>query len=184
MVKPAFGRKAGLAKGGFGSNQSGSGFGKSGSSNLSVATSNVSDANVVDTAFEFIEPVLYEKLDPDDARGMLRNDVTSIIEEVILEVCTNRNLVVNELERRDLVTVLLNDILIAETKKNKSDQDKINDEKDLVRKKNEINKQQSEQKQQASQESIIKAKDTLQPLLLEFIDASAAGEMERSEQLH
>jgi pilus assembly protein CpaF len=181
MVKPAFGRKAGLAKGGFGSNQSGSGFGKSGSSNLSVATSNVSDANVVDTAFEFIEPVLYEKLDPDDARGMLRNDVTSIIEEVILEVCTNRNLVVNELERRDLVTVLLNDILIAETKKNKSDQDKINDEKDLVRKKNEINKQQSEQKQQASQESIIKAKDTLQPLLLEFIDASAAGEMERSE---
>ena len=172
----AFGRKLGQTQGGFGKTTNPSRKTASIHSKTSV-----SDASIVDRAFGLIEPVLYDKLDPDDARLMTRNDVTSAIEKIITDVCAKQNIAINELERRDLVTVFLNDILVAKSSKGKSSKEKIHGEKNQIRKQNEINKQQTEQKLKTSQDVISKAKDTLQPLLLEFIDASAAGEMERSE---
>jgi len=190
-MKPAFGKKSSSASGPkltavktAGKSGQSAGFGRQGTENANGAAvdappaTSSSDAGVVDKAFDLIEPVLHEKLDPDQARQMQRNDVTTIIEDLIVEVTARSHIELNDLERRDLLTVLLNDLLTSESK---TEEEKAEEDADIVRKQKEAQAQQNEQKQQASQESIMNAKDRLQPLLLEYIDASAASEMERSE---
>ena len=138
----------------------------------------MSDAGMVDKAYDLIESVMLEKMDPAQAREMERNEVTSFIENLIEEETKRHRMELNELERRDLVTVLLNDILTSESsKKEPAAEEEVN----VVRKRKDAQKQTNEQKQQVSQDSIMDAKDRLQPLLLEYIDASAANEMDRSE---
>ena len=139
----------------------------------------VSNAGIVDKAYELIESVLLEKMDPAQAQDMERDEVTSFIEKIIDEETDRHRMEINELERRDLITVLLDDLLSAESSKSpaKTNEKDVN----VVRKRKEVQKQTNEQKQQVSQDSIMDAKDRLQPMLLEYIDASAANEMERSE---
>ncbi len=186
-MKPAFGRKTGSdssptlmtkksrAQGGFGKGQL-----MSGHDAVPAPKENSvpSDANMVDRAYDLIESVMLEKMDPEQAREMERNEVTNFIEDLIGEETRRHHMELNELERRDLITVLLNDLLTSESRKTEV---VAEEEVNVVRKRKEVQKQTNEQKQQVSQDSIMDAKDRLQPLLLEYIDASAANEMDRSE---
>lgn len=188
-MKPAFGRKNSSASG---TPQRGApapglsgGFGKSGtipptkeSGELVDSKGITSDAAVVDEAFDLIEPALLERLQPEQARKMSRNDVISTIEALITELMASNEIQINDLERRDLVTVLLNDLLT--TSSQEEDEVPVEGEAEKPKAKK-APKKKDEQKNQASQESIMEAKNRLQPLLLEYIDAAAANEMERSE---
>ncbi|VAV87088.1 Type II/IV secretion system ATP hydrolase TadA/VirB11/CpaF, TadA subfamily [hydrothermal vent metagenome] len=189
-MKPAFGRKAGSdssptlmtkkpgPQGGFGKGQLTSAHDAVPANTLPKENNVPSDANMVDRAYDLIESVMLEKMDPEQAREMERNEVTNFIEDLIDEETRRHHMNLNELERRDLITVLLNDLLTSESRKpEKHAEEEVN----VVRKRKEVQKQTNEQKHQVSQDSIMDAKDRLQPLLLEYIDASAANEMDRSE---
>lgn len=147
---------------------------------VSVSVDNIlpSNANMVDKAYDYIEPIMFERMDPAQAREMERNEITRFIEDLIDEETAKHRIELNELEKRDLITVLLNDLLTTEGKKSA---DAPEEEVNVVRKRKEVKKQSNEQMQQVSHDSIMVAKDRLQPLLLEYIDASAANEMDRSE---
>ncbi|WP_417319784.1 CpaF family protein [Emcibacter sp.] len=189
-MKPAFGRKsASGGKPGFagGKAPGSAGFGKGGDPTATAAGTpqaapipqeSGSNASMVDQAFDLIEPVLLERIDPAAAREMERNEVTKIIQGLIDEMTSSNELQLNDLERRDLLTVLLNDLLTSESTNGEEEPE---EEENASRKQREGKSQTSEQIQQASQDSIMEAKDRLQPLLLEYIDASAANEMDRAE---
>ncbi|MBL4601764.1 MAG: CpaF family protein [Emcibacteraceae bacterium] len=137
-----------------------------------------SDANMVDKAYEIIEPCLGDKITPEQAKELPRSDVVNTIEELITEIVNKNKLKINDLEKRDLTTVLLNDLLSSDSSS------KIEkEEKKAVKQKTKVKKEKEkeEQNQLASKESIIDAKDRLQPLLLEYIDAAAANEMDRTD---
>lgn len=138
-----------------------------------------SDANVVDRAYEIIEPLIEEKITPEQAKEFSRAEAVTYIEEIISEVIQSHRLQINDLERRDLTTVLLNDLIaVGSTTTNTPPPQK---EESVVKKKTKAQKNKAEQDQIASKESIIDAKDRLQPLLLEYIDAAAANEMDRAD---
>ncbi|MCF6195557.1 MAG: CpaF family protein [Emcibacter sp.] len=170
--------KKSRAQGGFGKGQLTSGHDPVPANNISKENTLPSDANMVDRAYDLIESVMLEKMAPEQAREMERNEVTNFIEDLIDEETRRHHMELNELERRDLITVLLNDLLTSESRKTEK---VVEEEVNVVRKRKEVQKQTNEQKQQVSQDSIMDAKDRLQPLLLEYIDASAANEMDRSE---
>lgn len=140
-----------------------------------------SDANVVDRAYELIEPILEEKISPQAAKDMSRGDAVAILENIINDVVKSHKLQINDLERRDLTTVLLNDLITAGNEAPAAAAAPPKKEESIVKKKNKAQKNKVEQDQLASKESIIEAKDKLQPLLLEYIDAAAANEMDRSD---
>ncbi len=138
-----------------------------------------SDANVVDQAYEYIEPVLTDKISPEQARELSRSEAVQIVEDVIADIVENRKLKINDLEQRDLTTALLNDLLdMGASIEIESAEEK---EESVVKKKTTAKKAKADQDQVASKESIINAKDRLQPLLLEYIDAAAANEMDRTD---
>lgn len=138
-----------------------------------------SDANVVDRAYEIIEPLLEEKITPEKAKELSRAEAVTYIEDIINDVIQSHRLQINDLERRDLTTVLLNDLIaVGSTTTNTPPPKK---EESVVKKKTKAQKDKVEQDQIASKESIIDAKDRLQPLLLEYIDAAAANEMDRAD---
>lgn len=137
-----------------------------------------SDANVVDKAYELIEPVLNEKISPEQAKELERNEAVAIIDELVLETVAKHRMQINDLERRDLTTVLLNDLLSSSGSAEKPEKE-LGDESKAPKAKSK--KEQVEQNNLASKESIIDAKDRLQPLLLEYIDAAAANEMDRTD---
>ncbi|WP_339862245.1 CpaF family protein [Paremcibacter congregatus] len=147
---------------------------------LAVNAPSVSNANMVDRAYELIESVMLEQMDPAVARDMERNEVTQFIEGLIDTETARHHIDLNELERRDLITVLLNELLTSDSVP-KKDPEPAEEGGEVIRKRKEAKKQTNEQIQQVSQDSIMDAKDRLQPLLLEYIDASAANEMDRSE---
>tara|TARA_R110002073_G_scaffold15973_3_gene62206 strand:+ start:197 stop:1918 length:1722 start_codon:yes stop_codon:yes gene_type:complete len=138
-----------------------------------------SDANVVDKAYELIEPLLNDKISPEQAKELARNEAVAIIDELVLETVAKHKMQINDLERRDLTTVLLNDLLSADEIKEKQETEP--EEKTKPTGKPKSKKDQVEQNNLASKESIIDAKDRLQPLLLEYIDAAAANEMDRTD---
>lgn len=189
-MKTAFGKKSGsgsksilVAKKG----RNTTSFGKGHIASLAETTAAVlpasdsqilSDANIVDKAYDLIETVMLERMSPDHAQEMDRSEVTAFIEELILEETSRHHIELNDLERRDLVTVLLNDLL---TPQSNSKDSPAKEDVNVVKKRKKNQEQTNEQKQQVSQDSIMDAKDRLQPLLLEYIDASAASEMDRSE---
>lgn len=138
-----------------------------------------SDANVVDKAYELVEPILREKINPEEASKQSRSDLVGVIENIISQIIAEKGLKINDLEKRDLTTVLLNDLIEGDQSSRKATK-KVEEEKEIPNsKKNPKNK--TEQEQIASKESIIDAKDRLQPLLLEYIDAAAANEMDRTD---
>lgn len=139
-----------------------------------------SDANLVDKIYEMVVPLLENKLDVDKVADKPRTELIEIIDDVVREVSGKNRLQLNDLERRDLNTVLLNDLLnAANPDAPPPAKEKI--ERPVVKNKAKAKKDKEEKDQLASKESIIDAKDRLQPLLLEYIDATAANEMDRSD---
>lgn len=142
-----------------------------------------SDANVVDKVYEMIEPLLEDKISPDHAKEISRGEVVTLIEELIAEVVKKNKLQLNDLERRDLTTVLLNELLSSSNKEEdaQTEQQIEEAEAEIAQSKSKTKRDKDEQNELASKESIIDAKDRLQPLLLEYIDAAAANEMDRTD---
>ncbi|MDA5194967.1 CpaF family protein [Govanella unica] len=117
---------------------------------------------IVDHVFELIEPIVKQKYANPADRQKTTGDLSVEIDGIIREQTLLLNITLNELERRDLVTILLNEILTADVKSSSSGKGKG-------------------QKQASSKETIEAAKNRLQPLLLEHIDSQAAAELERGE---
>lgn len=181
-MKPAFGRKfvskPSTSKGTIVPEKKANTYNKRALDNSPAAKFLSSDANVVDKAYELIEPRLCEKISPEQAKELARGEAVAIIDELVIEVIQSHNLQINELEKRDLTTVLLNDLLTFDNSQNENS-DELELEKELAKSKSKREK--DEKNQLASKESIINAKDRLQPLLLEYIDAAAANEMDRTD---
>lgn len=140
-----------------------------------------SDANVVDKVYEMVEPLLEDKISSDQANEIPRGEAVNIIEELIAEVVKKNKLQLNDLERRDLTTVLLNELLSSDNKEDNTQTEQNAEEVEIAKTKSKSKRDKDEQNQIASKESIIDAKDRLQPLLLEYIDAAAANEMDRTD---
>jgi len=181
-MKPAFGRKSvskpSASTGTIVPEKKVNAYNKRALDNSTAAKFLSSDANVVDKAYELIEPKLGERISPEQAKELSRGEAVAIIDELVIEIIQSHNLQINELEKRDLTTVLLNDLLTFDKshKENKAEQEI---ETELAKSKSKREK--DEKNQLASKESIINAKDRLQPLLLEYIDAAAANEMDRTD---
>ena len=138
-----------------------------------------SDANVVDKAYEIIEPLLEEKISPEMAKELSRGEAVEIIETIANEVLAEKKFRINDLEKRDLTTVLLNELLSFGSAKPEEQVEEEVEQAPVAKK--DPKKKKTEQTNLASKESIIDAKDRLQPLLLEYIDAAAANEMDRTD---
>jgi pilus assembly protein CpaF len=119
----------------------------------------------VDQVFELLEPVVKQRFPREVARQKSTSELSVEIDGLIRDQARKLGVDMNELERRDLLTVLLNDIL--------SDEDEVEAEKP--------GKKGKKGKHATTKETLIQAKDKLQPLLMEHIDAGAASEMERGE---
>lgn len=114
----------------------------------------------VDQAYELIEPAVKLQFGNGAALGKSTGELTAEIDQFVREQLRKLGISLNELERRDLLTVLLNEIM-SEV------------ERDGGKGRN--------GRRESTKETIEAAKDKLQPLLLEHIDAQAATEMERGE---
>lgn len=140
-----------------------------------------SDASLVDKVYEMVEPMLEAKLGTKNAEEMSRSELVEVIDDLVREVSGKDRLQLNDLERRDITTVLLNDTLNEEKPDSKAPTSKKETNPPVVPQNAKTKKDKEEKDQLASKESIINAKDRLQPLLLEYIDATAANEMDRSD---
>lgn len=181
-MKPAFGRKliskSPVKPGKEGSPESTKKDGRRATDHMVETKFMTSDANLVDKIYEMVEPLLEVKLEGKKVLEMPRVDLVAIIDDLVREVSGKNRLQLNDLERRDLNTVLLNDLLNAANPDTPPVEKK---EKPISPSNAKAKKDKEEKDQLASKESIINAKDRLQPLLLEYIDATAANEMDRSD---
>lgn len=136
-----------------------------------------SDGAAVDRAFDLMESLIREKINPDDARGMPRGDASLMIDELITATLAENGIEINQLEQRDLVTALLNDLLSAPATpgarpiETTSEPDGLSNSKVASK----------SRKSEANKASVEAAKAKLQPLLMENLDATAANKMTRGE---
>jgi pilus assembly protein CpaF len=121
------------------------------------------DATRVDQAVEVIGPLVSDVLTPDKIRSLPRGDLAKELEAIILRVCEERSVELNSAELRDVVTVLLNDVISAA---------RISDQDPLLAASREVS---------PATATLEAAKEAIQPRLMEHIDASAAAELSRQE---
>jgi pilus assembly protein CpaF len=134
----------------------------------------VSNGAAVDQAFDTVGLVLRERLTPDEVQQMPRGDAAMLIEEIIVETLASSNIEINELERRDLITALLNDLLSASPSKSAPE---TSEPDGLVNSRLAAKGRSGE----ANRASIEAAKTKIQPLLMDHLDATAANKMTRAE---
>ena len=65
----------------------------------------------LEAAREIVQPVLVERIDVDAAVMMPRGELAGQIGEIVTEILAEKEMQLNRLEQRDLVTVLLNEML-------------------------------------------------------------------------
>ena len=68
-------------------------------------------ANLVERAKSVVQPILMDRIDVGQAGEMPRNELAHEVGEVVSEILVERKIQLNLLEQRDLVTMLLNDML-------------------------------------------------------------------------
>ena len=118
----------------------------------------------VDHIAEIVEEKLLKVLPPGLSGGRAKDEISAEITILIKQVCEDEKVEFNEGEILDLHTYILNEYL-----------QKLNaatvDADEAI----------SGQKEETTKDDIVQARDTIQPLLMEHIDASAAAEMPRAE---
>jgi pilus assembly protein CpaF len=122
----------------------------------------------IDALYDALLPQLSSFLPADIAKGKSRSDLATLMTGWIRSSGAQAGLQVSEADARDLVTALLEDFIR---------QIGGLDPEPLVQ---QVQARQ-ERKTQASKSSVSVAKDRVQPLLMEHIDASAVSEMSRGE---
>lgn len=125
----------------------------------------MSDAATIDAAVEILEPILAEHFSQDQIKALPRDEIAVQLEELITRSCSERDIVLNELERRDVTTVLLNELLGTES---------------LVAN-DPLVTQPKPVEASASFSKVDEAKERVQPLLMEQIDVTKASELSRQE---
>ncbi|MEM6682135.1 MAG: CpaF family protein [Pseudomonadota bacterium] len=146
-----------------------SGFGKPGAAGQSSAskTRGKLESNL-DAFVDELEENIASLIPEAETLGKSRAELAFLIDEKILELAVERGLSVPEDERRDIVTLILNayieEVGIAENPDPLSLEDQA--KKNL---------------QATSKNTVLEAKETVQPQLFEHIDPSAAMEMERAD---
>lgn len=125
----------------------------------------MSDAATIDAVVEILEPILTEHFSQDQIKALPRDEIAIQLEELISRSCSERDIVLNELERRDVTTVLLNELLGTES---------LVSNDPLVA-------QQKPADASASFSKVDEAKERVQPLLMEQIDVTKASELNRQD---
>lgn len=137
----------------------------SGQDDLVNPGTRMSDAATIDTAVEILEPIVADHFTQDQIKAFPRDEIAIQLEEVISRSCAERDIVLNELERRDVTTVLLNELLGTES---------------LVAN-DPLITQPKPTDTSASFSKVDEAKERVQPLLMEQIDVSKASELNRQD---
>src|SRR3546814_74730 len=65
----------------------------------------------VETARQRIHPILLDRIDPTVASQLDRAELAEQVTEIVSEILTEQKLQLNRLEQRDLVTLLLNEMM-------------------------------------------------------------------------
>jgi len=114
----------------------------------------------IDRIAEILEPKISERFRPEEVRMMTREDLSEQIESLVRSVGEDEGIAVADAEVRELVTFLLNDLI-----------ERAGSQDDPL----------VANAQNRSPDSVLEAKDQIQPLLMEHIDPQAASELPRSE---
>ena len=112
---------------------------------------------IVDQVFELISPNLLTMFPPAEYKERSRTELVMAIQDRVQETARSNNITVNEMEVRDAVTVLLNELVYA-FKAIEADSQR--------------------------QSTVTAAKEKIHPLLMEHIDASAINELSRADVEH
>ncbi len=180
-MKPgAFGKRAiegrRAIKGGFGRSGAVAENPPDGSARQSSAENTNSVSDILSGASDAADKIsdaallkLKERLPAEEAKSKPHSEVSVIIEQVIDQTASELDLALEDGERRDLVTYLLNEFL----------QNAGADQSDpLAPEEPELPKG---KKEPTISDNICEAKERVQPLLMEHIDAGAASELPRAE---
>ena len=129
----------------------------------SAAPRGRSTENCVWELHAIISPKMKELFPRDDARKMARGEIAGRLDEIVRETAAAESIAIEDAQARDTVTVLINELL-----------DRIGGlESTQAHKKTAASS--------ASAKNVIEAKERLQPILMERIDASVISELERGE---
>ncbi|MEX1147520.1 MAG: CpaF family protein [Sphingomonadales bacterium] len=130
-----------------------------------VAITSGGATSATEQLYDHLSPLARQRFNAEESRRKPRAELAQELDALIIEEAQTTGIEANDLERRDLVTVLLNELL--------SMAPASDDTGDAKTRRN--------AKKAATQQTVSAAKERLQPLLMEHIDASAASEMERGE---
>lgn len=114
----------------------------------------VARGEIVDQVCEIISPNLLKLFPPAEYKDRARTELVMAIQDRVQEAARSHNIAVNEMEVRDAVTVLLNELVFAFRTVEADNQ---------------------------RQSTVAAAKEKIHPLLMEHIDASAINELSRAD---
>ncbi|TXG83041.1 MAG: CpaF family protein [Sphingomonadales bacterium] len=122
---------------------------------------------IVDQLYEVVEPLLADRFPAEATRIRRRGEVTDELTKLARETAAANAIDAREAEIRDVVTVLLNDVI-----------DLVGGiEVDPIV----VKPAKTAKSASSSSESVLAAKERVHPLLIEHIDASVIAEMDRGE---
>ncbi len=122
---------------------------------------------IVDQLYELVEPLLAERFPAEATRLRRRTEIADELMSLTRETATASAVEAREAEVRDVVTVLLNDVI-----------DLVGGiEVDPIV----VKQPKTAKSASSSSESVLAAKERIHPLLIEHIDASVISEMDRGE---
>lgn len=122
---------------------------------------------IVDQLYEIVEPLLAERFPVEATRIRRRGEVADELTRLTRDTAAANAIEAREAEIRDVVTVLLNDVI-----------DLVGGiEVDPIA----VKPSKGAKSASSSSESVLAAKERIHPLLIEHIDASVIAEMDRGE---
>lgn len=146
-------------------------------------------AAALEEAIAVIEPIVVARLDPQVARRMPRRDIAREIEAIVREVATRGRVQIGENIHRDLVTHLIETVVgdreeepaVAEEDKSSTIEDGIFESSITLADLTSPAIPQEASKNDSRSATIEAAKRDLQPILMEEMDITKAGDLPRDE---
>ncbi|MEM8799618.1 MAG: CpaF family protein [Pseudomonadota bacterium] len=150
------------------------GFGRAGLSRADdkgaglARTKRTQKSDLVEQLADRFETNLDDWMTPEAAQGLTRGALAQSLNDYLISKLASENIELDEADLRDLITVLLNSFveLVGETEADPLDPVQI---------------AKHNQSKTSENTDLEEAKDVIQPMLLEHIDATAANELERGE---
>jgi len=114
----------------------------------------------IDRLAEILEARIKEHITPEEVRMLTRTDLSEQVDGIVRKIAGEEQIEIVDAEVRDLVTFLLNDLI-----------EQAGSEDDPL----------APPARNRGTDSVLEAKERVQPLLMEHIDPQAAGELSRSD---